>query len=79
MANTSIFNAFERMWQHIVAALENKSDISHNHTKEDITDLEIFSNEEQITFLIEEDMLPAVHDLGGKILTDENGNVILRY
>lgn len=31
MANTSIFNAFERMWQHIVAALGNKSDINHTH------------------------------------------------
>lgn len=29
--NTSIFNAFERMWQHITSALSNKSDISHNH------------------------------------------------
>lgn len=26
MANTSILNAFERMWQHTVAALNNKSD-----------------------------------------------------
>lgn len=24
MANTSIYNAFERMWQHIVTALNNK-------------------------------------------------------
>lgn len=29
--------------------------------------------------LIETDMLPAVHDASGAILTDENGNVILRY
>lgn len=28
MANTSILNAFERMWQHTVAALNNKSDKS---------------------------------------------------
>lgn len=31
MANQSISAAFERMWQHIVAALSNKSDIGHNH------------------------------------------------
>lgn len=31
-----------------------------------------------IEVLIEEDMLPAVHE-NGAILTDENGNVILRY
>lgn len=31
MANISILAAFERMWQHITTALNNKSDISHNH------------------------------------------------
>lgn len=34
---------------------------------------------EQLQMLIESDMLPAVHDANGVILTDENGNVILRY
>ena len=29
--------------------------------------------------LINTDMLPAVHDADGAILTDQNGNVILRY
>lgn len=33
----------------------------------------------QMTALIETDMLPAVHDADGKILTDETGRVILRY
>lgn len=32
MANTSILAAFERMWQHVVAALGNKSDITHSHS-----------------------------------------------
>lgn len=32
MANTSILAAFERMWQHVVAALDNKSDSGHTHT-----------------------------------------------
>lgn len=41
MANTSIFNAFERMWQHIVAALGNKSDIDHNHDNRYYTESEI--------------------------------------
>lgn len=31
MANTSILSAFERMWQHVVAALGNKADIEHSH------------------------------------------------
>lgn len=36
------------------------------------------NDKEQIVMLIEADMLPAVHE-NGVILTDENGNVILRY
>lgn len=31
MANSSIYNAFERMWQHIVAKIGTKADIDHNH------------------------------------------------
>ena len=34
---------------------------------------------EQLEMLAEADMLPAVHDTNGAILTDENGNIILRY
>lgn len=34
---------------------------------------------EQIAILAEADMLPAIHDASGAILTDGNGNVILRY
>ena len=33
---------------------------------------------EQLAMLAEADMLPAVHE-NGAILTDESGNVILRY
>lgn len=36
-------------------------------------------NTEQLEMLIEADLLPAVHDASGAILTDENGNIILRY
>lgn len=35
MANTSILAAFERMWQHVVAALSTKSDVGHSHEKLD--------------------------------------------
>ena len=37
------------------------------------------SNIDQIAMLIESDMLPAVYNVDGKILTDKNNNVILRY
>lgn len=32
MANQSILNAFERMWQHITTALSKKSDTGHTHS-----------------------------------------------
>ena len=31
MTNSSIYSAFERMWQHIVARIGTKADINHNH------------------------------------------------
>ena len=31
MANPSILAAFERMWQHVVNVLSNKSDKTHTH------------------------------------------------
>lgn len=36
-------------------------------------------NAEQLEVLIEADLLPAVYNANGAILTDENGNIILRY
>ena len=36
MANSSILSAFERMWQHTVNALSNKSDITHTHTAAEV-------------------------------------------
>lgn len=41
MANTSILTAFERMWHHVVAALSNKSDISHAHDDKYYTQTQI--------------------------------------
>lgn len=34
---------------------------------------------EQLAMLVETDMLPAVHDTNGAILTDKSCNIILRY
>lgn len=31
MTNTSILAAFERMWQHVIAIVGNKSDLDHTH------------------------------------------------
>ena len=41
MANTSILAAFERMWQHTVALLSNKSDTDHIHDDRYYTESEI--------------------------------------
>lgn len=38
-----------------------------------------FSDTEILNLLIEEDMLPAIRNAGGAILTDQNGNIVLRY
>lgn len=41
MANTSILSAFERMWQHVVAALGTKADSNHSHDDKYYTETEI--------------------------------------
>lgn len=41
--------------------------------------LSVLSEDETISLLIEEDMLPAICNAGGEILTDQNGNIVLRY
>lgn len=43
MANTSILAAFERMWQHVVAAISGKSDINHTHDDMYYTEAEMDS------------------------------------
>lgn len=43
MANQSIFAAFERMWQHIIIALNGKADAEHNHNDIYYTESEIDS------------------------------------
>jgi preprotein translocase subunit Sec63 len=40
---------------------------------------ELVTDESQIEMLIKADMLPAVYNIDGKILTDENENILLRY
>lgn len=41
MANLSIYSAFERMWQHVTARIDNfitKSDLDNYYTKDEVTD-----------------------------------------
>lgn len=48
MANTSILAAFERMWQHTVALLGSKSDISHTHSEATVSEAGFLSAENKI-------------------------------
>ena len=41
MANPSIYAAFERMWQHVIAAIGSKANLDHNHDDEYYTEVEI--------------------------------------
>ena len=43
MANQSIYAAFERFWQHVVARIENVADANHNHDDMYYTESEIDS------------------------------------
>jgi len=63
MANTSILAAFERMWQHVVTALSNKSDTNHSH-----------DNATQVVsgFLSAEDKTQL--DYGGTSIVTTSGN-----
>ena len=45
MANTSILAAFERMWQHVSAALGGKADKSHSHKVSDVSDVTVTATE----------------------------------
>lgn len=40
MTNASIYAAFQRMWQHITIALDNKSTVGHKHDLTDIVDFQ---------------------------------------
>lgn len=54
--------------------------ISYEALEKRVEELEKNSGDaEVLTMLIDTDMLPAVHDTSGAILTDQNGNIILRY
>lgn len=45
-----------------------------------VTSVAVMKDErEQLSTLIEADMLPAVRTSNGAILTDEKGNIVLRY
>lgn len=66
MARTKFFNKKTGKWEYADKAFDNAGGGMPDE-------------KEQLELLIEADMLPAVTDSNGAILTDENGSIILRY
>jgi hypothetical protein len=54
MANPSIYAAFERMWQYVLAKVESKANITHTHDKSEILDMKeltvVDDNNGNVTF-----------------------------
>mgnify|MGYP003293975293 CR=1 FL=1 len=69
MANTSIYAAFERMWQHIIAKLGTKADMYHNHDDMYYTETEIDAMIEDVSAVIPS----ATVDDNGKFLRVVDG------
>ena len=64
--------------QDMIGNLENLATASKDNLVAAINEA-AHADAETLNLLIEEDMLPAVRNAGGEILTDQNGNIILRY
>lgn len=86
MANKSILDAFERMWQHISVALENKSNLKHSHMTvlwKNEDNLDIFAAQDlNIAGICNSDMYPyivVVHDKGSEIIENKAGNYMLSF
>jgi hypothetical protein len=63
MANTSILAAFERMWQHVVAIVSNKSDKNHNHD-------ESYLGREELDLTLSEEGKPADAAVVGTMISN---------
>lgn len=72
MANTSILAAFERLWYHVVIALNNKSDISHTHDDRYYTETEIDDTLSPINDKIDGSIKSL--SVSGKIITYTKNN-----
>ena len=64
--------------QSMIGNLENLATASKDNLVAAINEA-AHADTETLNLLIEEDMLPAVYNAGGEILTDQNGNIVLRY
>ena len=64
--------------QALIGNLENLATASKDNLVAAINEA-AHADTETLNLLIEEDMLPAVRNAGGEILTDQNGNIVLRY
>ena len=63
----------------VLTTPQNLSEEAKAQARQNIGAAKEQDDTETIALLIDTDMLPAVYNADGAILTDENGNVILRY
>ena len=63
MANTSIYAAFERMWQHIIALVGGKADVIHNHDDLYYTETEVNTKLEETSTSI----VNMINDLSSEV------------
>lgn len=81
MANTSIYAAFERMWQHVIAALGSKADktdiVQSDWDETNESSLAFIKNKpdenDALELLTEMNIIDPVVADDGSIYTDENG------
>ena len=69
----------ERMKNAVYYTPEERTEEEKAQARENIGSAKEYTYTEEVTMLAEADMLPSVYDTNGKILTDSNGNVILRH
>lgn len=81
MANSSIYAAFERMWQHVIAALSKKADktdiVQSDWDETDENSLAFIKNKpdenDALELLVEMNVIDPVVADDGSVYTDENG------
>ena len=78
MANQSIFDAFERMWQHTVNVLGTKVSFTEAQTltdeqKQQAQDNIGFSESDALSLVTDMELVSPVAAEDGSVYTDENG------
>ena len=75
MANTSIFAAFERFWQHVVVKLGDKANLDHTHDDLYYTEAEVDEKISEVSAplstLVGSDTDKSARDIALEVLTEQ--------